>query len=245
MLVFNLPEEKCRVIQTETGGAFGGKEDFPSRHRLARRAAGDEGRPAGEDLLRPQRGHGRRRRSGIHRARGIGRRVDKDGKLLACEIEFAIDGGAYVDALAGGALARHDPCRGPYSLAESARARQGDGDEYPAARGVSRVRRAAEHLRARAAHGQDRARWWASRRKRCAGATSSSKATDDGDRPGRQRRSRHAADARHARSQSQRLPRASASVSRTRMQARAIKRGDRLCGVHPRRWIHRIGRAAS
>ena len=29
-LVFNLPEEKCRVIQVETGGAFGGKEDFPS-----------------------------------------------------------------------------------------------------------------------------------------------------------------------------------------------------------------------
>ena len=29
-LVFNLPEDKCRVIQVETGGAFGGKEDFPS-----------------------------------------------------------------------------------------------------------------------------------------------------------------------------------------------------------------------
>jgi CO/xanthine dehydrogenase Mo-binding subunit len=29
-LIFGLPAEKCRVIQTETGGAFGGKEDFPS-----------------------------------------------------------------------------------------------------------------------------------------------------------------------------------------------------------------------
>ena len=29
-VVFGLPAEKCRVIQTETGGAFGGKEDFPS-----------------------------------------------------------------------------------------------------------------------------------------------------------------------------------------------------------------------
>ncbi|HEY5382123.1 MAG TPA: molybdopterin cofactor-binding domain-containing protein [Acidobacteriaceae bacterium] len=28
-LIFNLPEAKCRVIQTETGGAFGGKEDSP------------------------------------------------------------------------------------------------------------------------------------------------------------------------------------------------------------------------
>src|SRR4051794_39833946 len=30
MAVFNLPEDKVRVIQTETGGAFGGKEDYPS-----------------------------------------------------------------------------------------------------------------------------------------------------------------------------------------------------------------------
>src|SRR5690606_36491138 len=27
---FNLPEEKIRVIQTETGGGFGGKEEYPS-----------------------------------------------------------------------------------------------------------------------------------------------------------------------------------------------------------------------
>ena len=30
MAVFDLPEDKVRVIQTETGGAFGGKEDYPS-----------------------------------------------------------------------------------------------------------------------------------------------------------------------------------------------------------------------
>jgi len=28
--LFNLPEEKIRVIQTETGGGFGGKEEYPS-----------------------------------------------------------------------------------------------------------------------------------------------------------------------------------------------------------------------
>ena len=28
--VFGLPEDKVRVVQTETGGAFGGKEDYPS-----------------------------------------------------------------------------------------------------------------------------------------------------------------------------------------------------------------------
>ena len=30
LAVFNLPEDKVRVVQTETGGAFGGKEDYPS-----------------------------------------------------------------------------------------------------------------------------------------------------------------------------------------------------------------------
>src|ERR1700740_2456486 len=30
MAVFDLPADKVRVIQTETGGAFGGKEDYPS-----------------------------------------------------------------------------------------------------------------------------------------------------------------------------------------------------------------------
>ena len=30
LAVFELPEDKVRVIQTETGGAFGGKEDYPS-----------------------------------------------------------------------------------------------------------------------------------------------------------------------------------------------------------------------
>ena len=30
LAVFDLPDEKVRVIQTETGGAFGGKEDYPS-----------------------------------------------------------------------------------------------------------------------------------------------------------------------------------------------------------------------
>ena len=28
--LFGLPEEKIRVIQTETGGGFGGKEEYPS-----------------------------------------------------------------------------------------------------------------------------------------------------------------------------------------------------------------------
>ena len=92
--VFDLPAEKVRVIQTETGGAFGGKEDYPSiiaAHAglLARKAR----RPIKmvydrmEDLAATTKRHPSRTR---HRTA-----VDKDGKLLAMEIELATDGGAY------------------------------------------------------------------------------------------------------------------------------------------------------
>ncbi len=94
MVAFDLPAEKCRVIQMETGGAFGGKEDFPSvigTHAalLAKKA----GRPVkivydrGEDMAATTKRHPSRTR---HRTA-----VSRDGKLLGCEIEFAIDGGAY------------------------------------------------------------------------------------------------------------------------------------------------------
>jgi CO/xanthine dehydrogenase Mo-binding subunit len=95
MVAFDLPAEKCRVIQTETGGAFGGKEDFPSvigTHAalLAKKA----GRPVkivydrGEDMAGTTKRHPSRTR---HRTA-----VSKDGRLLGCEIDFAIDGGAYM-----------------------------------------------------------------------------------------------------------------------------------------------------
>ena len=93
-LVFNLPAEKCRVIQTETGGAFGGKEDFPSvigSH--AALLSMKSGHPVklcydrAEDMAATTKRHPSRTR---HRTA-----VSKDGKFLAGEIDFAIDGGAY------------------------------------------------------------------------------------------------------------------------------------------------------
>jgi len=94
-LVFNMPAEKCRVIQTETGGAFGGKEDFPSvigSH--AALLAMKCGHPVkicydrSEDMAGTTKRHPSRTR---HRTA-----VSKDGKLLAGEIDFALDGGAYM-----------------------------------------------------------------------------------------------------------------------------------------------------
>src|SRR5256712_10374681 len=92
--LFGVPEEKIRVIQTETGGGFGGKEEYPSM--IAGHAAllaWKSGRPVkmiydrAEDMAATTKRHPSRTR---HKTA-----VTKDGKLLAMEIEFAIDGGAY------------------------------------------------------------------------------------------------------------------------------------------------------
>ena len=94
LAVFDLPEDKVRVIQTETGGAFGGKEDYPSM--LAAHAAllaMKSGHPVKmvydrmEDLAATTKRHPSRVR---HRTA-----LDNDGKLLAMDIELATDGGAY------------------------------------------------------------------------------------------------------------------------------------------------------
>src|SRR6266699_2872962 len=92
--LFGLPEEKIRVIQTETGGGFGGKEEYPSM--IAGHAAllaWKSGQPVkmiydrAEDMAATTKRHPSRTR---HKTA-----VTKDGKLLAMEIEFVIDGGAY------------------------------------------------------------------------------------------------------------------------------------------------------
>src|ERR1043166_4934973 len=92
--LFGLPEEKVRVIQTETGGGFGGKEEYPSL--LAGHAAllsWKSGKPVkmiydrAEDMVATTKRHPSRTR---HKTA-----VTKDGKLVAMEIDFAIDGGAY------------------------------------------------------------------------------------------------------------------------------------------------------
>ncbi|MGD0566923.1 MAG: xanthine dehydrogenase family protein molybdopterin-binding subunit [Candidatus Sulfotelmatobacter sp.] len=94
MALCNLPAEKVRVVQMETGGAFGGKEDYPSI--IAGHAAllaMKSGRPVkivydrAEDMVATTKRHPSRTR---HRTA-----VSKDGKILGGEIEFTIDGGAY------------------------------------------------------------------------------------------------------------------------------------------------------
>jgi CO/xanthine dehydrogenase Mo-binding subunit len=94
MKLFDLPAERVRVVQMETGGAFGGKEDYPSM--IAGHAAllaMKSGKPVKvvydrmEDMVATTKRHPSRTR---HRTA-----VDKDGKILGGEIDFTIDGGAY------------------------------------------------------------------------------------------------------------------------------------------------------
>ncbi|HXX44830.1 MAG TPA: xanthine dehydrogenase family protein molybdopterin-binding subunit [Candidatus Acidoferrales bacterium] len=95
MTLLGLPEDKVRVVQTETGGAFGGKEEYPSM--IAGHAAllaMKSGQPVkiiydrAEDMAATTKRHPSRTR---HRTA-----VSKDGKILGGEIEMVMDGGAYV-----------------------------------------------------------------------------------------------------------------------------------------------------
>jgi CO/xanthine dehydrogenase Mo-binding subunit len=92
--LFDLPAEKIRVVQMETGGGFGGKEEYPSviaghAALLAWKAR----RPVkivyrrGEDMAATTKRHPSRT---THRTA-----VSRDGRLLGMDIDFAIDGGAY------------------------------------------------------------------------------------------------------------------------------------------------------
>jgi CO/xanthine dehydrogenase Mo-binding subunit len=92
--LFDLPEDRIRIIQTETGGGFGGKEEYPSL--IAGHAAllaWKSGKPVkiiydrAEDMVATTKRHPSRTR---HKTG-----VTKDGQLVAMEIEFVIDGGAY------------------------------------------------------------------------------------------------------------------------------------------------------
>jgi CO/xanthine dehydrogenase Mo-binding subunit len=93
--LFGLPAEQIRVIQTETGGAFGGKEEYPSMIAAhAALLAWKSGRAVKiiydrvEDMAATTKRHPSRTR---HRTA-----VSRDGRLLAMEIDFTLDGGAYL-----------------------------------------------------------------------------------------------------------------------------------------------------
>jgi CO/xanthine dehydrogenase Mo-binding subunit len=93
--LLQIPDHRVRVVQTETGGGFGGKEEYPNilaghAALLARKS----GRPVKmvydrtEDMIATTKRHPSliRHRTGVMR----------DGRLVAMEIDVLMDGGAYV-----------------------------------------------------------------------------------------------------------------------------------------------------
>ena len=94
MVLLGFPTERVRVIQTETGGGFGGKEEYPSM--IAGHAALlalKSGRPVKiiydrvEDMLATTKRHP----SIVRHKTG----VTRDGRLVAMDIDVLMDGGAY------------------------------------------------------------------------------------------------------------------------------------------------------
>jgi CO/xanthine dehydrogenase Mo-binding subunit len=93
-VLLDLPDDRVRVVQTETGGGFGGKEEYPSVIAChAALLALQAQRPIKmiydrvEDLQATTKRHPAivRHRTGVTR----------DGRLVAMDIEVIMDGGAY------------------------------------------------------------------------------------------------------------------------------------------------------
>jgi CO/xanthine dehydrogenase Mo-binding subunit len=95
MPIFATDPAHTRVVQLETGGGFGGKEEYPSmiaaHAALLSHKAG--GRPVklvyerGEDMVATTKRHPSR----TH----LRAAVDRSGRLVALDIDFILDGGAY------------------------------------------------------------------------------------------------------------------------------------------------------
>ncbi|HEY7449152.1 MAG TPA: xanthine dehydrogenase family protein molybdopterin-binding subunit [Vicinamibacterales bacterium] len=113
-IILGLPDEKVRVVQTETGGGFGGKEEYPSviaghAALLAMKAR----RPVKlvydrvEDMLATTKRHPAivRHRTGLTRT----------GHLTAMDVDVLLDGGAYATlsavVLSRGAIHASGPYR--------------------------------------------------------------------------------------------------------------------------------------
>jgi CO/xanthine dehydrogenase Mo-binding subunit len=117
MVALDMPAERVRVVQTETGGGFGGKEEYPSHIAChAALLALKARRPVKliydrvEDMVATTKRHPSlvRHRTGLTR----------DGRLVAMEIDVLLDGGAYCTlspvVLSRGVLHSTGPYRCPH-----------------------------------------------------------------------------------------------------------------------------------
>lgn len=92
--VFGFSNERVRVVQMETGGGFGGKEEYPSMIAAhAALLAWKSRKPVKliYDRVEDMAATTKRHPAKIHHRTAVRR----DGKLLGMEVHFTIDGGAY------------------------------------------------------------------------------------------------------------------------------------------------------
>ena len=114
VVLFGFPKDRIRVVQAETGGGFGGKEEYPSMIAAhAALLAWKSGKAVkiiydrAEDMAATTKRHPSRT---SHRTA-----VTRDGKLIAMDIDFTLDGGAY-ETLSSVVLSRGTiHAAGPYN----------------------------------------------------------------------------------------------------------------------------------
>ena len=153
--IFGLPKDRVRIIQAETGGGFGGKEEYPSMISAhAALLAWKSGRPVkiiydrAEDMVATTKRHPSRTR---HRTA-----VSRDGKLLAMDIDFTLDGGAY-ETVSPVVLSRGTiHAAGPYACPNVRIRSRAVATNVAAAWSLSRLRRPAKRVCPRAPHGPRR-----------------------------------------------------------------------------------------
>ena len=171
-----LSDTQAVITQAETGGGFGGKEEYPSVVAIhAALLAQRVGRPVRmiydrhEDIAATTKRHPAivRHRTG----------VSADGELVAQDVEVIMDGGAYCTltpvVLSRGIL----HAGGPYHCPNAAHPRSSHGHEHAAQRRLPRLRGAAGRVRGRAPGGARRPMRWASRPRSCGSAGCTARAT--------------------------------------------------------------------
>jgi CO/xanthine dehydrogenase Mo-binding subunit len=94
-IALGLPDERIRVVQTETGGGFGGKEEYPSviaAHAAVLALKAKKPVKLVYDRLEDMLATTKRHPSIVQHRTG----VTRDGRLVAMDIDILMDGGAYV-----------------------------------------------------------------------------------------------------------------------------------------------------
>lgn len=92
--VFNLPEDRVRMIKTETGGGFGQKGEFMSHYFASVYFSKLTGKPVKIIMSREEVFVGTRQRHPVIVTLKTG--VKKDGTLVSQQIRYLADGGAYM-----------------------------------------------------------------------------------------------------------------------------------------------------